>query len=99
MTKPLHITVIAEEPAADQAKTELVPPLSNEQAAQIAAASLHDTFAAVSAVCAAHDDVRPIALIDGVAGAWVPPNTKCITSVGTAWASDLPTASLTLAQA
>ena len=72
MTKPLHITVIAEEPAADQAKTELVPPLSNEQAAQIVAASLHDTFAAVSAVCAAHDDVRPIALIDGVAGAWVP---------------------------
>lgn len=72
MTKPFHITVIAEEPVADQAKTQLVPPLSNEQAAQIAAASLHDTFTAVSDVCAAHDDVRPIALTGGVAGSWIP---------------------------
>jgi glycosyltransferase A (GT-A) superfamily protein (DUF2064 family) len=72
MTVPFHITVIAKEPVAGKVKTRLVPPLSHEQAAQIAAACLHDTFAAVSAVCAAHDDVRAVALIDGAAGLWIP---------------------------
>ena len=72
MTVPFHITVIAKEPVAGNVKTRLVPPLSYEQAAQIAAACLHDTFAAVSAVCAAHDDVRAVALIDGAAGSWIP---------------------------
>ena len=72
MTAPFHVTVIAKEPSAGQVKTRLVPPLSYEQAAQIAAACLHDTFAAVSAVCAAHDDVRAVALIDGAAGSWIP---------------------------
>ena len=72
MTVPFHITVIAREPVAGNVKPRLVPPLSHEQAAQIAAACLHDTFAAVSDVCAAHDDVRAVALIDGAAGPWIP---------------------------
>lgn len=72
MTTPFHITVIAKEPIAGKVKTRLVPPLSNEQAAQIAAACLHDTFAAVSAVSAAQHDVRAVALIDGLAGSWIP---------------------------
>jgi glycosyltransferase A (GT-A) superfamily protein (DUF2064 family) len=74
MTVPFHITVIAKEPIVGKVKTRLVPPLSHEQAAQIAAACLHDTFAAVSAACAAHDDVRAVALIDGDAGSWIPPD-------------------------
>ena len=72
MTVPFHIAVIAKEPVVGKVKTGLVPPLSQEQAAQIAAACLHDTFTAVSAVCAAHDDVRAVALIDGAAGLWIP---------------------------
>lgn len=68
-----HLTVIAKEPVAGRVKTRLVPPLNHDQAAQIAAACLHDTFAAVAAVARRYDDVAPIALIDGDPGAWVPP--------------------------
>ncbi|MFT5027143.1 MAG: glycosyltransferase A (GT-A) superfamily protein (DUF2064 family) [Ilumatobacter sp.] len=72
MTASFHITVMAKEPIVGQVKTRMVPPLNSEQAAQIAAACLHDTFAAVSVVCGAHDDVRAVALIDGAAGSWIP---------------------------
>ncbi len=68
----LHLTVIAKEPVPGRVKTRLVPPLNHEQAAQIAAACLRDTFDAVSAVAARHGDVRIVALIDGDAGAWIP---------------------------
>lgn len=69
-----HLTVIAKEPVAGRVKTRLVPPLSHEQAARIAAACLADTFAAGAAVVARHTDVRPVALIDGAAGDWIPPD-------------------------
>lgn len=67
-----HLTVIAKQPVAGRVKTRLVPPLSHEQAAQIAAACLHDTFEAVSAYVDTVEDVRAVALIDGRPGSWIP---------------------------
>lgn len=67
-----HLTVIAKQPVAGKVKTRLSPPLSPEQAALIAAACLRDTFEAVRIFTGEHVDVRPVALIDGVAGAWIP---------------------------
>lgn len=68
----LQITVIAKQPIAGKVKTRLCPPLTAEQAAQIAAACLRDTFEAVRTCAEQHDDVRSVALIDGEAGAWIP---------------------------
>jgi len=67
-----HLTVIAKQPVAGNVKTRLTPPLTPEQAAQIAAACLRDTFEAVRLFADEHSDVRPVALIDGEAGAWIP---------------------------
>lgn len=67
-----HLTVIAKEPIAGQVKTRLTPPLDPDQAAQIAAACLHDTFESVLSFASEHDDVRPVALIDGETGPWIP---------------------------
>lgn len=67
-----HLTVIAKAPVPGRVKTRLVPPLTAEQAAQIAAACLRDTFEAVAAVARRHDDVRTVALVDGDPHGWVP---------------------------
>jgi uncharacterized protein len=55
------LVVIAKEPLPGRAKTRLHPPLSLEQAAQLAAAAIDDTFAAVAGVAA----TRRIVLFDG----------------------------------
>ncbi len=70
--RDLHLTVIAKQPIAGKVKTRLCPPLTAEQAAQIAAACLRDTFEAVRVYTEQHSDVRPVALIEGDAGAWIP---------------------------
>lgn len=72
MGADFHITVIAKEPVAGRVKTRLVPPLSFEQAAQIASACLVDTFGAVTAMVDEMADVRAVALIDGEPGEWIP---------------------------
>ena len=77
-----HLTVIAKQPVAGRVKTRLVPPLSDEQAAQIAAACLHDTFEAVSSCLDRNDDVRAVALIDGAAGSWIPTGFEVHHQVG-----------------
>lgn len=77
-----HLTVIAKQPVAGRVKTRLVPPLTAEQAAQIAAACLHDTFQAVSACVDRNDDVRAVALIEGDAGAWIPSAFDVVHQVG-----------------
>jgi uncharacterized protein len=56
------LVVIAKEPLPGRAKTRLHPPLSLEQAAQLAAAAIDDTLAGVSGVPA----TRRILLFDGV---------------------------------
>ncbi len=82
MTAPFHLTVIAKEPVAGRVKTRLVPPLSPEQAAQVAAACLADTFAAVTAATARHADVRRVVLIDGDAGPWIPSGYEIVRQRG-----------------
>jgi glycosyltransferase A (GT-A) superfamily protein (DUF2064 family) len=77
-----HLTVIAKQPIAGRVKTRLVPPLSDEQAAQIAAACLHDTFEAVGSCVGRHDDVRAVALIEGAAGPWIPSGFEVQHQVG-----------------
>ena len=62
------LIVIAKEPVPGRVKTRLVPPLTHEQAAQVAAAALRDTLRAASSVRAR---VHLLAL-DGVPGAWLP---------------------------
>lgn len=77
-----HITVIAKQPIPGKVKTRLCPPLTAEQAAQIAAACLHDTFEAVRTCADQHDDVRPVALIDGEAGPWIPAGFEVVHQQG-----------------
>jgi uncharacterized protein len=56
------IMLIAKEPVAGRVKTRLHPPLSLEQAAELAAAAIDDTLAALAGVRA----TRRILLFDGV---------------------------------
>jgi glycosyltransferase A (GT-A) superfamily protein (DUF2064 family) len=62
------LIVIAKEPIAGRVKTRLVPPLSTEQAAQVAGAALADTLAAVQGAPARQ---RLLAFAGDVA-AWLP---------------------------
>lgn len=60
----MHITIIAKAPIAGTVKTRLCPPCTHEQAAEIAAAALADTFEAVEAV-SANTSLRRVLLLDG----------------------------------
>jgi glycosyltransferase A (GT-A) superfamily protein (DUF2064 family) len=60
--------VLAKAPVAGQVKTRLCPPLSPVEAAEVAAAALADTLAAVVACGAA----RRILALDGAPGDWLP---------------------------
>jgi uncharacterized protein len=62
------LIVLAKAPVAGRVKTRLCPPLSGEQAANIALAALKDTLRAVAAVPADHH----ILVLDGEPGDWVP---------------------------
>lgn len=62
------LLVIAKEPLAGRVKTRLVPPLTHEQAADVAGAALWDTLRAVATVPAAH---RLLAF-DGDSARWCP---------------------------
>lgn len=62
------LIVLAKAPVAGRVKTRLCPPLSGEQAADIALAALQDTLRAVAAVRVD----RRILVLDGEPGEWVP---------------------------
>jgi uncharacterized protein len=69
----VHLTVIAKTPVAGRVKTRLCPPLSFEQAADIAAAALTDTMVALDRwASSAHVD-RQVVLLDGEPGDWIGP--------------------------
>lgn len=72
------LIVIAKEPIAGRVKTRLVPPLSFEQAAEVAAAALADTLAVASEFPCSQ---RVIAL-DGQPGDWLPAGWTVIAQVG-----------------
>ena len=61
MTLPVQVLVLAKEPVPGRVKTRLCPPLSPQQAAGLAAASLADTLDAVRAT----DVARRVLVVDG----------------------------------
>ena len=67
MSRP-KLVVIAKAPVAGRAKTRLCPPLSPAEAADLAAASLHDTLEAVASV----PGTRHLLALDGPPGPWLP---------------------------
>jgi uncharacterized protein len=69
-----HLLVMAKAPVPGRVKTRLCPPLSPEEAADVAAAALADTLDAVAA-CGAE---RKIVALDGAAGPWLPPGFEVI---------------------
>jgi len=62
------VIVLAKAPAPGRSKTRCSPPCTLEQAAELAAAALHDTLAAVAATPAR----RHVVALDGPAGSWLP---------------------------
>ena len=68
------LLVIAKAPVAGRAKTRLCPPLSPVQAAELAEAALRDTLEAVLQTPAA----RRVLVLEGPAGAWLPPGLEVI---------------------
>jgi uncharacterized protein len=62
------LVVLAKSPRAGHAKTRLCPPLAPAEAAELAAAALHDTLDAVGSV----PDTRVLLVLDGPAGEWLP---------------------------
>jgi glycosyltransferase A (GT-A) superfamily protein (DUF2064 family) len=74
----VHVLVMAKAPVAGLVKTRLCPPLSPDEAADVAAAALADTLAAV-AECRAD---RKIIALDGQPGPWLPEGFDVIPQVG-----------------
>jgi glycosyltransferase A (GT-A) superfamily protein (DUF2064 family) len=61
------VLVLAKEPLPGKVKTRLVPPLTFEGAAEVAAAALADTLRVVAPVA-----LRRVIVLDGAAGPWLP---------------------------
>ena len=70
--------VIAKTPVAGRVKTRLCPPLTFEQAADVAWACLLDSLDAAALVPAR----RHVLLLDGAAGPWVPDGFEVVTQRG-----------------
>jgi uncharacterized protein len=77
----VHITIIAKAPVAGRVKTRLCPPCSPQQAADVAAAALADTFDGVDAV-ATLTGVRRVLLLDGDVQRWMPAHFDVIAQRG-----------------
>jgi len=69
---------MAKAPEPGRSKTRLCPPLTLDQAAEVAEAALIDTLAAVSS-CGA---TRRVIALDGVAGPWLPDGFEVIVQRG-----------------
>ena len=73
-----HVLVMAKAPIPGRVKTRLCPPLTPREAADIAAAALADTLAAVAS-CGTR---RRIVALDGAPGPWLPPGFEVIPQGG-----------------
>lgn len=62
------LIVLAKQPVAGRVKTRLCPPLSTQQAAEVAAAALADTLAAIASTPAR----RRVLAFDAPVGTWLP---------------------------
>ena len=82
------LAVIAKAPAAGRSKTRLCPPCTPEQAAVLAEAALADTLDAVAATPGA----RPLVVLDGAPGPWLPPAVEVIPQRGDGLAQRLANA-------
>jgi len=81
----MRLLVLAKSPIAGRVKTRLCPPLSGEQAAEVAEAALHDTLAAAGGSGA---DERVLAL-DGAPGPWLPAGWRVMAQRGATFADRL----------
>jgi len=70
----VNIIVLAKAPVPGRVKTRLCPPLTKQQAAEVAMAALHDTLRAATAVRGA----RTVLVLDGPAGSWIPDGLRVI---------------------
>jgi rSAM/selenodomain-associated transferase 1 len=84
----VRVLVLAKAPVSGRVKTRLQPPLTAEQAADVAAAALHDTLMAALASRASE---RVLAL-DGSPGPWLPPGWRVVEQRGTTLAQRLSAA-------
>jgi rSAM/selenodomain-associated transferase 1 len=72
------LIVIAKAPVAGRVKTRLTPPFTPQQAAELAAAALHDTLAAVAATAA----TTRLLVLDGAPDpSWLPPGFLVVPQV------------------
>ena len=71
---PAQLMVIAKEPVPGRVKTRLTPPYTPAQAAELAAAALADTLAAVASAGVA----RRVLALAGSPGPWLPPGFDVI---------------------
>lgn len=78
----MHVTVIAKAPVPGQVKTRLSPPCTPEQAAEVAAAALADTLAAVDDVALAAV-ARRVLLLDGDRQSWMSTAFEVVAQRGT----------------
>lgn len=84
----MHLLVMAKAPVAGRVKTRLCPPLTLQEAADVAAASLADTLAAVAS-CGAE---RKVLALDGAPGDWLSPGFTVIPQQGASFADRLANA-------
>jgi hypothetical protein len=84
----VHLLVMAKAPVAGRVKTRLCPPLTLQEAADVAAASLADTLAAVAS-CGAE---RKVLALDGAPGDWLSPGFTVIPQQGASFADRLANA-------
>lgn len=71
------LLVLAKAPVPGRVKTRLCPPCSPDQAATLAEAAIVDTLAAATAT----PGVRPVLVLDGVPGEWVPNGLEIVPQV------------------
>lgn len=73
---PSHVVlaVLAKAPVPGRVKTRLCPPCSPTEAALLARAALEDTLEAVLATAG----TRPVVVLDGEAGDWLPPGVPVV---------------------
>ena len=77
----MHVTIIAKEPIAGRVKTRLCPPCTPQQAADVAAAALADTFDSIAAATSGMD-VRRVLLLDGARPDSTPDSTEVVAQRG-----------------
>ena len=86
---------MAKEPLPGRVKTRLCPPLSPEEAAQLAEAALVDTLEAVAWTPAS----RHVLVLDGEPGSWLPPGFEVIRQRGDGLAERLANATSDVGEA